>query len=199
MGGIVVVPYGSLDEAAARAVASRLSAGDRERLDGLDEGAARRFLSGRLALLRAAARTGDASVSIDAACPDCGRSHGRPRAVGGSRPLHLSLTHAGTSAFAIAGAGAVGIDAEPEPTSRVRLAAIDELAPGRGDPLRRWTAIEAVLKADGRGLRVAPEAVRLRGRLAVLDDRRYGVRMRRIDGCVVAVATRQRDSDGSAV
>ena len=36
--------------------------------------------------------------------------------------------------------------------------------PGRSSSLREWTRVEAVLKADGRGLRVDPAAVTVTGR-----------------------------------
>ena len=170
-------------------VVPRLSDDDRARLDGLrDDASRRRFLSGRAALLAAAARAGEPGVRIDARCPDCGVSHGRPTVQGGSRPLHLALAHAGGRAFAAASRHPVGIDAEPADVSSERREAIAALAPGRGDPLRRWTAIEAVLKADGRGLRVAPDAVRLRLRSAALDGVRYRLRSEHQHGFIVTIA-----------
>ena len=180
---LVVVTYVAADDD----VAPRLSEGDRRRLDGLrDDAARRRFLAGRAALFAAAAHAGEPRIRIDARCPDCGLSHGRPTAAGGS--LHLALAHAGGRAFAVASRRPVGIDAEPVDVSTERRAAIDDLAPGRGDPLRRWTAVEAVLKADGRGLRVAPDAVRLGFRGAALDGLRYRLRPVREPGFVVTIA-----------
>ncbi len=188
MPALVVVPYSS--EAAD--VLPRLSDGDRARLQGLrDEDARRRFLAGRTALLEAAARAGEPHIRIDARCPDCGLSHGRPVAEGAATPLHVALAHAGGHAFATASRHPVGIDAEPGDTPAERRAAIDALAPGRGDPLRRWTAIEAVLKADGQGLRVAPDAVRLRFGGARLGVDRYRLRSLSTAGCVVAIAERR--------
>ena len=70
-------------------------------------------------------------------------------------------------------------------------------APGPGDPLLRWTAIEATLKADGRGLRVDPSAVRLGNRRADLDGVRYRLDVRRLHGCLVTIA--QAVSDGRRV
>ncbi|ANF30685.1 hypothetical protein A0130_02460 [Leifsonia xyli] len=183
MPAFVVVPYG----AAADDIAGRLSGGDRRRLDGLrDDGVRRRFLAGRAALFAAAADAGEPRIQIEASCPDCGLSHGRPTVAGSS--LHLALAHAGGRAFAVASRVPVGIDAEPADVPEERRAAIDDLAPGRGDPLRRWTAVEAVLKADGRGLRVVPDAVRLGFRGAALDGRRYRLRPVREPGFVVTIA-----------
>lgn len=197
MRGFVVVRY---DDSGAERVIPRLSAGDRARLAGLTRGSERaRFLAGRSALLRAAAAAGERGITVDATCPDCGAAHGRPRALDAQRPLFLALAHATGAAFATADHVPVGIDAEPLTTSPERRAAIDDLAPGRGDPLRRWTAVEAVLKADGRGLRVSPDAVRLGRARAELDGRRYRLRSVRTDGCLVTVARGQRVRDGSAV
>lgn len=187
-------------------VEAALSDGDRARLAALelDPSAADRFLSGRAALQAAAARLGERSIRIEALCPDCGRSHGRPAAVGASGVLHLALSHAAGRAFAIASRVPIGIDAEPLDAPAGRLDAIDDLAPGRGHPLHRWTAIEAVLKADGRGLRLPPGAVVLRAPVrgiatARLDGRDYRLRTSRAAGCVVTVAEAQPESDGSRV
>ncbi|MGN7798890.1 4'-phosphopantetheinyl transferase family protein [Leifsonia sp. 22587] len=190
----VVVPYDTADPS----IVAALSPGDRARLAALsdDAGAERRLLAGRSALLLAAARLGERDILIDATCPDCGRSHGRPTAPGAEAPLYLSLAHAAGAAFAVASRTPVGIDAEPVMTPPARLAAIDALAPGRSHPLRRWTAAEAVLKADGRGLRVAPGEVRLGFRRARLDDRRYRVRTTHAAGCVVTVAELLPPADG---
>lgn len=187
MRGFVVVRY---DDPGTEGVVPHLSPGDSARLAGLAGTTDRaRFLAGRSALLGAATAAGEPGITVDATCPDCGAAHGRPRAADAERPLFLALAHAADAAFATAGRAPVGIDAEPLDTPPGRRAAIDDLAPGRGDVLRRWTAIEAVLKADGRGLRVPPDAVRVGRWRAVLDGRRYRLRSTRADGCRVTVAT----------
>ena len=197
MPALVVVPH----RAETAHVIPRLSAADRARLASLaeDDVARRRFLAGRTALFAAAARLGAPELQLDARCPDCGLAHGRPTAVGASMPVHLALSHADGRAFAVAEVRPVGVDAESVRTPAERLAGIDALAPGPGDPLRRWTAIEAVLKADGRGLRLPPDAVRLVSRSARLDGMRYRLRRVRVPGCVVAIATAQADSAGKRV
>jgi len=60
--------------------------------------------------------------------------------------------------------------------------------------IRRWVRAEAVLKADGRGLRVDPAHVRFDGDRARLPDRADEFRLvdRRIDGCLVSVAVASR-------
>jgi 4'-phosphopantetheinyl transferase len=175
-----------------------LGPSDRSRLASADPMARRRLLAGREAALDAAARLLGTSrpesappFSIDATCPACGGAHGRPLVSGGRR-VHVSIAHAADRAFAVAAFAPVGIDAEPHDTPRDRLAAVGELTRRRRlDPLGAWTRIEAVLKADGRGLRVDPGEVVLRRRRARVRDRdaRYAVRvLRDVEGCTVAIA-----------
>ncbi|QAY72545.1 hypothetical protein ET445_03490 [Agromyces protaetiae] len=161
-----------------------------------------RFLSGRAALMLAASRFAGVDPSdpvdlrIDARCPDCGRSHGRPTVTGAPRPVFVSLAHAGGRAFAVASAVPVGIDTEPVDVPAERRAAVasavrDLAPPPVGvDPLAHWTRIEAVLKADGRGLRVDPGRVVFKGRGARIDggEQLYRVRTRRRGGFIVSVA-----------
>lgn len=120
-----------------------------------------RFPAGR-ALLRelVSELTGQPAdeVRITASCPDCDSPHGRP-AVEGS-PLHVGLSHTATATVAVASwAGPVGVDAEELPGSSAAIEAVEVLT-GVAD-LRHWTRVESVLKADGRGLRVDPAAVRI--------------------------------------
>lgn len=95
-------------------------------------------------------------------CPVCGGPHGRP--VLPSAPVRASVAYAGPwTVVAVAGADdvtALGIDAEPA-AAAPDLAAL--FAPADPPDLRRWTQIEAVLKADGRGLLVPPDRVRFTG------------------------------------
>ncbi|MFT2690007.1 4'-phosphopantetheinyl transferase family protein [Clavibacter zhangzhiyongii] len=114
-----------------------------------------RTAAGRAALRELAAELVGAQpdeVTIRARCATCGGAHGRP-VLGGSRALdalHATVAHAGGAVVvAVSAEGPIGIDAEPR---------------GRATPpgmtLGRWMRIEAVLKADGRGLRVDPDRVR---------------------------------------
>lgn len=120
----------------------------------------------------------DASVTIVQRCPDCGGPHGRPvvMAPAAARDIGVSVAHAGEQHVVAAVHGRrIGVDAERADTPVERIAALRELLGGpagrsarellgadaRGAPalLRRWTQIEAALKADGRGLRVEPGTV----------------------------------------
>lgn len=175
----------------------RLGPSDRSRLDAASPPVRARFLAGREAALDAARRLlgADAAalpLSIDATCPDCGGAHGRPIVSADARVVHVSIAHAAHRAFAVAAFVPVGVDAEPRNTPRARLTAVGRLIGRRvADPLATWTRIEAVLKADGRGLRVDPRDVVLGWRRAHVRDRetRYRVHVRRdVEGCTVAIA-----------
>jgi 4'-phosphopantetheinyl transferase len=129
-------------------------------------------------------------VLIEARCPDCGGPHGRPVVMspGSARDVKVSLAYSGTSIIAAVSRGAaIGVDAELRDPDAFddRREAVRALAPAPrddADPLRRWTRIEAVLKADGRGLRVDPRSVTFAAEpdrlLATVagGDRRYAVR-----------------------
>lgn len=114
-----------------------------------------RTAAGRAALRALAAElvgADPADVTVRARCATCGGDHGRP-VLGGSRAmdaLHASVAHAGDAVVvAVSAEGPIGIDAEP----RGR-----EAPPGT--TLAEWVRIEAVLKADGRGLALDPTRVR---------------------------------------
>jgi 4'-phosphopantetheinyl transferase len=150
------------DRDAALAV---LSAAERDRYEAAPSDT---FLLGRLLLRRLAAElTGlePAAVDLVAVCPDCGGSHGKPVIPGSG--LHLSLSHSPVAVVAAASWDApVGVDLEPLDQPAAALAAIESLA-GEAS-VARWTRVEAVLKADGRGLRVDPALVTFDGDLATV-------------------------------
>jgi 4'-phosphopantetheinyl transferase len=150
-------------------------------------------------------RLADGAGAITRSCPWCGSTtHGRP--VVETAHVHASVSYAGEWVLVAVGDagrfGAVGLDAEPR--SRARGAALHGvITPGRRASLRRWTGVEAVLKADGRGLSVDPARVRIargaRGVVATIsepgaagsDSIPYRVRrVRGPRGLVVSLATR---------
>jgi 4'-phosphopantetheinyl transferase len=128
------------------------------------------FLLGRLVLRRLVGElTGVApeDVPLAAVCPDCGGPHGRPVVAGSA--LHVSLSHSAVAVVAAASwDGPVGVDVEPLEQSAAALAAVGSVA-GEAS-LVRWTRVEAVLKADGRGLRVDPALVSFTGDEASIAD-----------------------------
>ena len=192
-------------------VVDRLGPSDRARLAALDDARRARFLAGRSAVLAAVARLVGVparAFTVDACCPECGGPHGRPEVVGGGARVHVGIAHAAGRTFAVASRSRIGLDAEPLGTPSERLEAIRHVTGHRGgDPLERWTATEAILKADGRGLRVDPRAVLVGRRCGRVSDRDTRYRLHRdrdLAGCVVTIAwTDQRDlgcgSGGSSV
>ncbi|WP_058726491.1 4'-phosphopantetheinyl transferase family protein [Curtobacterium luteum] len=107
-----------------------------------------------------------AAVRAGRMCPHCASvSHGRPWATADGRQVGVSLSRTtGVTGLAVA-PGVVGIDVER--VSRVAAAPLAVFSPAEvaragGDAgvlAACWAAKEAVLKRDGRGLRVDPSSV----------------------------------------
>lgn len=136
------------------------------------------FLQGRLLLRELVSEltgTDPDLVRIEAVCPDCGGPHGRPRVLG--HDLHVSLSRCAHAIVAVAAwHSPLGVDVElrdADPRSETNDAIEAVAGPGG---LERWTSVEAVLKADGRGLRVDPREVDIAGDVATLGDARYSLR-----------------------
>lgn len=94
------------------------------------------------------AREGHADVALSNPCAHCGGPHGPVRVVGA--PWRVSVSYAG--AVAVVGihpdsVSGFGLDAEP------LIDPVRDAAGGIEGGLLRWVRTEAVLKADGRGLR----------------------------------------------
>ena len=149
---------------------------ERERHDAYRQTVDRaRFLTGR-AVAKAALGTvlgvAPGSVVLDSICPDCGRTHGKPRVVapGFAGPLpEMSISHSGNLVGVALTAGQpVGIDVEQERDVevdglvRMTLSAAEQTAwAAVPEPERDaafftyWSRKEAILKATGRGLAIA--------------------------------------------
>ncbi|MBS1906269.1 MAG: 4-phosphopantetheinyl transferase [Actinobacteria bacterium] len=157
-----------------------------------------RHQTGR-ALIRtlAAELAPEADLRVEQRCAVCGGPHGRPQFP--QAPLLASTAYADSwVVVAVAhrqDAAAIGIDVELE-GSAPELALL--FAPGDPPGLRGWTAIEAALKADGRGLMVPPDRVRLSpdGRATVPGGGEFRILpVAAAPGTIVTLALRRPGSD----
>ncbi|HEY3409091.1 MAG TPA: hypothetical protein VGK53_13040 [Propionicimonas sp.] len=112
------------------------------------------------------------------ACARCGKRHGAVEVVGVPAVAGVSYAR-GIVVAAVAlspPTGSVGVDVELDAADTTRTRDLERLLGRSRQPvLLRWTRIEAVLKADGRGLLVEPRDVRVRGTHASIagDTTRY--------------------------
>ena len=147
----------------------------------MSDGVVVRVLSGRgsraadrealVAFVADVTDTAATRVRVVRRCPHCGAAdHGRPAAVADGRDLGVSLSRTtGVLALAVGpGPDMIGVDVERP--SRVAAAGLDAFTPGERERATRsgsaavhrtacWAVKEAVLKRDGRGLRVDPTEV----------------------------------------
>lgn len=118
------------------------------------------FLAGRALIRKLVVRLGGVpEVLLDSACARCGSDHAAPRTPG----FTLSVSHAADLVVvAVApGAGTLGVDIEQDAAAE-RTSDLGRLFPSSAAPdLAGWTRIEAVIKADGRGIGIDPREVLL--------------------------------------
>ncbi|WP_127127913.1 4'-phosphopantetheinyl transferase superfamily protein [Georgenia sp. SYP-B2076] len=152
---------------------------ERRRRSRLTAGGAReRYVTAHVLLrLLLAEATGvrAADLRFDTTCYRCGADHGKPRLVGaGARAaVGFNVSHAeGRVAVAVTDGAAVGIDVEPVLEPAADAVAEEILGPTELEAYRAlpadararalavwWTRKEAVLKATGDGLALAPALV----------------------------------------
>jgi len=190
----------------------------------VSDGVVVRVLSGRgsraadrealVALVTDVTDTAPALVRVVRRCPHCGAAdHGRPTAVADGHDLGVSLSRTtGVLALAVGpGPGMIGVDVERP--SRVAAAELGAFTPGERERAARsgsaavhraacWAVKEAVLKRDGRGLRVDPTEVDAVLDHAMLDhlDLHHGTSVparhtARLDGLVHPVTVLRLDED----
>lgn len=129
-----------------------------------------------------------ATIEISQQCPDCGGAHGKPEVLAPAG-FHASVAHCAEGTVVAISSVPVGVDVELRAGRDDREWAINQVAGVSADPLRHWTRIEAVLKADGRGLRVDPRSVAVTADEATLNSRSYQLRGPDLEaGWVVSVA-----------
>jgi 4'-phosphopantetheinyl transferase len=160
--------------------AALLDDGERARCATLARAADRaRFVAARLLARRAvAAELGcdPRTVRLTARCVICGGAHGKPRVAGAGGDLDLSIAHSGRHVVvAVAHGCRVGVDVERtgpfedlvdapagvlDCAERAALVALPA-AERRTAFFAYWVRKEALLKATGHGLAIAPAAVRV--------------------------------------
>jgi len=118
-------------------------------------------------------------------CGRCGERHGPVELAGVPAVAGVSYAR-GLVVAALAPSPTVfrlGVDVELDAADTTRTRDLERLLGRTREPvLRRWTRIEAVLKADGRGLLVEPGDVRLRGRTASIGGGEARYQVADVDG-----------------
>jgi 4'-phosphopantetheinyl transferase len=166
--GDVLVAYSRIDGSpTSTADAGRLSARERDRVSrfvGRDaELRAALFIEGRRLLRELVSRLAPGvDPEVTALCGNCGADdHGALHPV--AAPVVVSLSYSGSlvavSAAPSSAVAALGIDVEAGKPGEILHDLSGLFAPAEPPTRRRWTAIEAAVKADGRGLVVPPERV----------------------------------------
>jgi 4'-phosphopantetheinyl transferase len=187
--GPVVVAWAALDpDGPDSPDVAELDPPDLARAAGLPGRRRREFLLGR-ALITGLIRDslpGCAGWSIGSrACPRCGERHGGVELTGVPAVGSVAYTE-GLVVAALAPStlvGRLGVDVEVDAPDDIRdrdLARL--LGPSREPVLQRWTRIEAVLKADGRGLLADPTDVRFSRRTATVAGGRTRYRVVGVSG-----------------
>ena len=151
-----VADLGDFTEADLAAMGERQLARHRQ----LSGARAAGFLAGR-ALIRTlvVGLGGGDDVPLDSSCAGCGEDHAAPRTPG----FVLSVSHAeDLVAVAVSrGSAPLGVDLERN-SAEDRVAELGPMFPAGSAPdLAGWTRIEAAVKADGRGVEIDPNTVRL--------------------------------------
>ncbi|MFJ4038353.1 4-phosphopantetheinyl transferase [Microbacterium sp. NPDC090007] len=94
-------------------------------------------------------------------CPACGGAHGRVRVEGAAAAVSVSYVP-GWAVVAVSHVHArIGVDAVPSGADGLERVLVRDGPRMPGDAARTWARIEAMLKADGRGLAVDPARVRI--------------------------------------
>lgn len=109
-------------------------------------------------------------ATFSSRCPRCGGGHGRVQVSGADAAVSVSYAGGWAIVAIAAGEHRIGVDAVVSDPPRLERVLPDSAG------ARDWARVEAVLKADGRGLRVDPGAVE------VVDADRTGAWHARVDG-----------------
>ncbi len=171
-----------------RPVVDHLSQQERARAAGFGVDRRREFVLGRslVAALVDELFPGITGWSVGTGiCGRCGERHGPVELAGVPAVAGVSYAR-GLVVAALApspAVGRLGVDVELDAADTTRTRDLERLLGRSREPvLRRWTRIEAVLKADGRGLLVEPGDVRLRGRAASIAGGKVRYQVADVDG-----------------
>lgn len=181
------------------ATGARLGTVDERRRSAFRTERDRAFVAGRVLLGDLLTeRFGSRGLVDTSPCSYCGGDHG-PVAVAGV-PALASLAYTADLVVAAVAPRAdterLGLDAEAglvDPDRDADLARLLGVLPDSA--LRRWTVVEAVLKANGTGLRTDPARVRVTAHTARLDGEPRRYRWAAVEGparAVVSVAWQPR-------
>ncbi len=176
------------DASVSDALTARLTPAERERADVFGAERRRAFLIGRhliAGLVRDLCPEATGWTLGSRACPRCGAPHAGVEVIGA--PALAGVSYADTLVVAAVAprnrVAALGVDVEAVAITPAREDDLRRLLrPSRTPVLRRWTRIEAVLKADGRGLLVDPAEVRLTRGAGGVPGRPARFRLRDVPG-----------------
>lgn len=97
-------------------------------------------------------------ATVSSRCAACGGDHGRPRVEGTDAGVSVSYAPGWAVVAVTWNHTRIGVDAVP-----AGAAGLERILPHGGGDAIGWARVEAVLKADGRGLAVDPARVEVRG------------------------------------
>ena len=96
-------------------------------------------------------------ATVSSRCAACGGDHGRPRVEGADAAVSVSYAPGWALVALTRNHARIGVDAVP-----AGAAGLERILPHCGADAIGWARVEAVLKADGRGLAVDPARVEVR-------------------------------------
>lgn len=183
-----------LSDAERESLEPYLSPRERSRFSALPENLASRYLAGRYLSRQLAAsilQQDWSEIIPEAMCPDCEQDHGALSIR--ATDVNISVSYSNTRAVALAAHGLqIGIDLEQGVPTEKRSVGSLTLT------LQQWCDYEAIVKADGRGIRIELNEVEFTEvagkRIGRIRDSEQSFELLDIDpveGFVISAAVRQ--------